>query len=112
MKEVEDRLIGVLSPFAEEYNLTFEAFGETVRSFTESSITRARLNLSEESKTLEPAPITPNNDIPGPWALISGTILATLQTSSRKPQEDIEAFVAPGVFIGMLFMLFDFLILT
>jgi len=96
--ELQQHIVGVLSPIAALHDLTLKAFGRTV--FTRSS---GELVLSEAyGSALEPSPLTPAEY--GPYSILGGTVKATMMTSTL--YNATEVVVVPSLLLGrpLLFM--------
>ncbi|KAL1691810.1 hypothetical protein GGG16DRAFT_112730 [Schizophyllum commune] len=78
-------------PIAEKFNLTLEAFGETLSNPAYPSFGRLAIG-SKDQFFLDPAPVTPFSADSKPWNLLGGTIKAV---HAAQVGEDI--VVAPGV---------------
>ena len=95
---VKERNTQVLEPLAEEFNLTYTAFGLLISPEGVSS--SGALTLTEAwTDPLEPAPETPTDEDSAPWQLFSGTVKATYN-AQRGLQGDDNIFVTPGVLTG------------
>ncbi|KIJ65156.1 hypothetical protein HYDPIDRAFT_39784 [Hydnomerulius pinastri MD-312] len=95
--ELMDRFTTVTAPIAVKHNMTLDAFGQIIGSEGPSWGT---IRLSDAFDTaLEPAPITPTTGS-GPYELLSGTILSTLQTNIRTDDFPSSAVVSPGLSTG------------
>lgn len=83
---------------AEEFNLTYTAFGSAIS--TQYGPAAGTLKLSEAWGTeLEPAPVTPSDEGSAPWRLFSGTIKATFN-AHRGLDGPNNIFVSPGIMPG------------
>jgi len=92
---VKLRDTALLKWVAEEFNLSYTAFGKEVVSHTSTST--GSLVLSGTGS--EAAPITPSGNA-APYALLSGTIRATYN-AHRTGQDDVaEIRIAPGIMSG------------
>lgn len=92
---VKERNTQVLEHLAEEFNLTYTAFGSLISP--EGGSSSGALTLTEAwSAPLEPAPETPTDEDSAPWQLFSGTVKATYN-AQRGLQGDDNIFVSPGV---------------
>ena len=88
----------VLKHLAEEFNLTYTAFGLPIS--TQDGPAAGTLTLSEAWNTgLEPAPVTPSDEDSAPWRLFSGTIKATFN-AHRDLDGPNNIFVSPGIMSG------------
>ena len=95
---VQQRDTRVLKHLAEEFNLTYTAFGTVIS--TQDGPAAGTLMLSEAWITgLEPAPVTPSDEDSAPWRLFSGTIKATFN-SHRDLDGPNNIFVSPGIMSG------------
>lgn len=95
---VQQRDIHVLKHLAEEFNLTYTAFGTAIS--TQDGPAAGTLMLSEAWHTgLEPAPVTPSDEDSAPWRLLSGTIKATFN-AHRDLDGPNNIFVSPGIMSG------------
>jgi Gly-Xaa carboxypeptidase len=95
---VQQRDTYVLKHLAEEFNLTYTAFGSQIS--TQNSPAAGALVLSEAWRTgLEPAPVTPSDEDSAPWRLFSGTIKATF-SAHRNLDGPNNIFVSPGIMSG------------
>jgi Gly-Xaa carboxypeptidase len=91
---VKHRDADVLKDLANDFNLTFTAFGSPVSPEDEPS--EGALTLTDAWGTaLEPAPITPTDEDSAPWQLLSGTIKATY--NAQRGLEGDNIVVSPGV---------------
>jgi len=97
ISELTSRFIDITLPVAEKYNMSLEAFGETVGSVGPSWGT-IRLRDAFNS-SLIPAPVTPTAGS-GPYELLSGTIRSTLQTHLRTDELPRTTVVSPGLMTG------------
>jgi Gly-Xaa carboxypeptidase len=95
---IKDRDTQVLEHLAEEFNLTYTAFGSLISPDGGSSAGTLTLTDAWEG-SLEPAPITPTSEDPAPWQLFSGTVKATYNAQRGLEGED-NIFVSPGVLTG------------
>jgi Gly-Xaa carboxypeptidase len=95
--ELMDRFTAVTAPVAAKHNMTLEAFGKLVGPKGPSWGT-IRLSDSFDS-ALVPAPVTPTTES-GPYELLSGTILSTLQTNLRTDDFPTSTVVSPGLSTG------------
>lgn len=99
MAEVKARFVDILSPIAEQFNLSINAFEDESLSHR-NEYALGELELSDAFGTaLNPAPVSPTYGS-GPWQLLSGSILSTLASSQRDGTKEIKAAVAPGLAIG------------
>ncbi|KIJ20621.1 Merops: M20.UNA [Paxillus involutus ATCC 200175] len=96
--ELMDRFTAVTAPVAAKHNMTLEAFGKLVGPKGPSWGT-IRLSDSFDS-ALVPAPVTPTTES-GPYELLSGTILSTLQTNLRTDDFPTSTVVSPGLSTDM-----------
>ena len=88
----------VLKHLADEFNLTYTAFGSPI--FTRDGPAAGTLVLSEAWDTgLEPAPVTSSDEDSAPWRLFSGTIKATFN-AHRDLEGPNNIFVSPGIMSG------------
>ena len=95
---MQQRDTHVLRQLAEEFNLTYTAFGSPIS--TQDGPVAGTLILSEAWGTaLEPAPVTPSVEDSAPWRLLSGTIKATFNTH-RHLDGPNNIFVSPGIMSG------------
>jgi hypothetical protein len=95
---VQQRDTHVLKHLAEEFNLTYTAFGSAIS--TQDGPAAGTLILSEAWRTgLEPAPVTPSDEDSAPWRLFSGTIKATFN-AHRDLDGPNNIFVTPGIMSG------------
>lgn len=98
MVEVRKHLTQVLRPVAEAFDLTLDSFGVNV---TEGS--RGRLTIGTAfGAVLEPSPVTPTG-LSGPYAILSGTIKATLEGSEVHPSKSV--VVSPMLAMGTLLII-------
>ncbi len=98
MKETKARDTGILNSLAQNFNLSFTAFGENItRGDTPS---QGSLTLSEPLQAgLEPAPLTPTGEGAAPYQLLSGTIKATY--NSHRGLGGVDSIVImPGMMTG------------
>jgi len=92
---VKQRNTQALKHLAEEFNLTYTAFGSLISP--EGASSSGALNLTEAwSAPWEPAPETPTDEDSAPWQLFGGTVKATYN-AQRGLQGDDNIFVSPGV---------------
>ncbi|KAI9453418.1 carboxypeptidase S [Lactarius psammicola] len=95
---VQQRDTDVLKHLAEEFNLTFTAFGLDITP--KGTPTAGKLTLTDAWESgLEPAPVTPTDEDSAPWRLLSGTIKATYNAHRGLEGAD-NIFVSPGVLGG------------
>lgn len=95
---VKERNTQVLERLAEEFNLTYTAFGSLISPEGGSSSGNLTLAVSW-TDPLEPAPESPTDEDSAPWQLFSGTVKATYN-AQRGLQGDDNIFVTPGVLTG------------
>lgn len=97
---MEERFANITAPYAEAFNLTFDAFG-TNRLFAESEApSSGHLALSDAYKSaLNPAPVTPTTGS-GAWELLSGSIIFEFQSNKRNQIKGKAVAVAPGLSLG------------
>ncbi|KAH8996149.1 hypothetical protein EDB86DRAFT_3157955 [Lactarius hatsudake] len=95
---VQRRDTDVLKHLANEFNLSFTAFGSDITPNGAPSAGKLALTDAWESG-LEPAPVTPTDEDSAPWQLLSGTIKATYN-SHRGLEGGDNIFVSPGVMSG------------
>ncbi|KAI0251446.1 carboxypeptidase S [Lactifluus subvellereus] len=94
---VQQRDTDVLKDLANEFNLSFTAFGSVI--FPEDESTEGTLTLTDAYGTaLEPAPVTPTDEDSAPWQLLSGTIKATY--NAQRGLEGDNVVVSPGILGG------------
>ncbi|KAA1468962.1 carboxypeptidase S [Dentipellis sp. KUC8613] len=99
VQALQARYVDVLSSMVAKYNLTLDAFGKTL----DVADAAGHVRLSDAYGTaLNPAPVSPTGES-GPWKLLSGTILSTLDSSLRTELKGKDAVVAPGISLGELF---------
>ena len=95
---VQHRDTDVLKHLAEEFNLTYTAFGSAISP--EDGPTAGSLTLTDAFGTaLEPAPVTPVSEDSAPWQLLSGTIKATYNAHRGLDGAD-NIIVSPGITSG------------
>jgi len=95
---VQQRDTHIPKHLAEEFNLTYTAFGSAIS--TQDGPAAGTLVLSEAWGTdLEPAPVTPSVEYSAPWQLFSGTIKATYN-AHRDLDGPNNIFVSPGIMSG------------
>ncbi|KAJ3507479.1 hypothetical protein NLJ89_g6283 [Agrocybe chaxingu] len=95
--ELKARDTDLLSSLAQQFNLTYTAFGRLISE--EGTTAKSALNLSTTYAGLEPAPITPTGTDAAPYQLLSGTIKATY--NAHRLLDDPDAIiVAPGMMSG------------
>ena len=88
----------VLKHLAEEFNLTYTAFGSAIS--TQDGPAAGTLKLSEAwGAGLEPAPVMPSDEDSAPWRLFSGTIKATFN-AHRDLDGPNNIFISPGIMSG------------
>ncbi|KAG6810887.1 hypothetical protein H0H92_009917 [Tricholoma furcatifolium] len=93
--EVQSHDTKLLQNLAEKFNLTYNAFGETLSP--EGAPAAGTLTLSDAYGTaLEPAPVTPSSLESHPWKLLSGTIKAIFD-SRNDVMGGKEVIVSPGM---------------
>ena len=95
--ELMDRFTTITLPVAAKHNMTLDAFGKTVGMQGPSWGTIRLYDAFNSS--LVPAPVTPTTGS-GPYELLSGTILSTLQTHLRTDGLPTSAVVSPGLSTG------------
>ncbi|KAL5537035.1 hypothetical protein ACEPAF_858 [Sanghuangporus sanghuang] len=90
---LQERDAKVIAKLAEKFNLTYNAFGETLHTGSTGTLT-----LSDAwGNALEPAPVTSVDE--APYKLLSGTIRAAYETRRNVDNgEDIK--IAPGIMTG------------
>ncbi|KAL5531541.1 hypothetical protein ACEPAG_4418 [Sanghuangporus baumii] len=90
---LQERDAKVVAKLAEKFNLTYNAFGETLHTGSTGTLT-----LSDAwGNALEPAPVTPTDEVP--YKLLSGTIRAAYNARRNVDnEEDIK--IAPGIMTG------------
>ena len=94
---MQQRDTDVLKDLANEFNLSFIAFGSVISPKDEP--TEGTLTLTNAYGTaLEPAPITPSDEDSAPWQLLSGTIKATY--NAQRGLEGDNVVVSPGILSG------------
>ncbi|KAJ3798365.1 carboxypeptidase S [Lentinula aff. detonsa] len=95
--EIHNHITDLVLPFAVMHNLSVHAFGKDVDSdYQDSEL--GKIVLSEAFySTLEPSPVTPITDN-HMYDVLSGTIKATLQSSSRYQADDV--VVTPSLGLG------------
>jgi Gly-Xaa carboxypeptidase len=98
VKSVMDHNTDLLRPFAEQFNLSFTAFGTTITGGGGAKY--GTLDISDAWGTaLEPAPITLVEG--NPYKLLSATIKAVYAAHWRAQNvKDQEIVVAPGMMLG------------
>jgi len=93
--ELQQHIIGVLSPVAALHDLTLRAFGRTI-----STRSSGELVLSDAyDSALEPSPVTPVEY--GPYSILDGTVKATMMTSTL--YNATEVVVVPSLLLGRPF---------
>ncbi|KAH9066868.1 hypothetical protein EDB87DRAFT_466588 [Lactarius vividus] len=95
---VQRRDTDILKYLANEFNLSFTAFGSDITPDGAPSAGKLTLTDAWESE-LEPAPVTPTDEDSAPWQLMSGTIKAAYNAHRGLEGED-NIFVSPGVMSG------------
>ena len=91
---MKDRDEQLLASLADTFNLTYNAFGKSIRSGSSGSLT-----LTDAWGTaLEPAPVSPTDS--DAYKLLSGTIQSTYNTHSNLDAGADEIKVAPGIMTG------------
>ncbi|KAH7885806.1 hypothetical protein F5I97DRAFT_1808549 [Phlebopus sp. FC_14] len=92
--ELMDRFAGITTPVAAKHNMSLDAFGKKIGADGPSWGT---IRLSDAfGSALEPAPVTPTTGS-GPYELLSGTIIATLESNLRTDNFPKSAVVAPAL---------------
>ena len=95
---MQQRDAHIVKHLAEEFNLTYTAFGTVIS--TQDGPAAGTLMLSDAWITgLEPAPVTPSDEDSAPWRLFSGTIKATFN-AHRDLDGPNNIFVSPGIMSG------------
>ncbi|KAH9975657.1 carboxypeptidase S [Russula compacta] len=95
---VKQRDTDVLKLLAEEFNLTYTAFGSEIS--IGDGTTAGKLTLTDAWGTaLEPAPVTPTGENSAPWQLLSGTVKATYN-AHRSLEGANNIYVSPGILSG------------
>ena len=95
---VKERNAQVLEHLAEEFNLTYAAFGSLTSP--EGGSSSDALTLTDFwTDPLDPAPESPTDEDSAPWKLFSGIVKATYN-AQRGPQGDDNIFITPGVLTG------------
>ena len=98
IEDVQDHVTATLRPLADEFNLTYTAFGEIVSA----GKAYGSLNVEEAwGAALQPAPVTPTegNDA-DPYRLLAGTIRATYNAHRGIKQSEAGVVVSPGIMSG------------
>lgn len=91
---VKDRDEQLLASLADTFNLTYNAFGKSIRAGSSGSLT-----LTDAWGTaLEPAPVSPTDS--DAYKLLSGTIQSTYNTHRGLDADADEVKVAPGIMTG------------
>ncbi|EGN95017.1 hypothetical protein SERLA73DRAFT_61542 [Serpula lacrymans var. lacrymans S7.3] len=91
---LQERFASIVNPIAAKYNMSLDAFGELVES---GAPAYGQVRLSQAfGSSLEPAPVSPTIGS-GPYELLSGTIISTLQTHLRSTEPQRPAVVSPGL---------------
>ncbi|KAJ9120378.1 hypothetical protein QFC24_005335 [Naganishia onofrii] len=94
--ELQDQMIQVLQPLTEQYELSFNAFGNKISELKDA---RGTLTLAEAyHSALEPAPISPSTTDSFAWNLLSGSAKDTW--TSRKGADHTDLIMVPGLGIG------------
>ncbi|KAH9975658.1 carboxypeptidase S [Russula compacta] len=95
---VKQRDTDVLKLLAEEFNLTYTAFGSEIS--IGDGTTAGKLTLTDAWGTaLEPAPVMPTGEDSAPWQLLSGTVKATYN-AHRSLEGANNIYVSPGIMSG------------
>ncbi len=92
-KEVQQHITELVVPIGQEFNLTISAFGDQLDFGDEGAIVLEDAFYS----ALEPSPVSPIH-LKGPYGVLSGTIKATLQSSSRYKASGV--VVSPSLDLG------------
>jgi len=72
VRDVKERYLGLVQPYAQAMNLSVTAFG---LNFTDPGPTAGRITLSDAWGTaLEPAPVSPHKKGDKAWDLLAGTV--------------------------------------
>ena len=90
--ELQQHMIGVLSPVADLHDLTLKAFGRTISTRSSGELVLSAVYVPP----LEPSPVTPAEY--GPYSILSGTVKATMMTSTL--HNATEVVVAPSLLQG------------
>ena len=90
--ELQQRIIGVLSPVAALHDLTLKAFGGTISTRSSGELV---LSVAYDS-ALEPSPVTPAEY--GPYSILGGTVKATMMTSTL--YNVTEVIMVPSLLLG------------
>jgi Gly-Xaa carboxypeptidase len=97
VEDVYDRYISVLTPLADRYNLSLDAFGLLPTSVAPAA---GHIRLSSTfGEPLQPAPISPTFGTPV-WSLLAGTIRSTIMSAQRTDSTVKPAFVGPDLMMG------------
>lgn len=91
------RYVDLFAPIAAELNVSLDAFGDIVAK--RSSEGHVRLSVVHDQE-LEPSPITSSDVRSTPWAVLSGTILGTLQSAPGNPYAGKKTIVHPSLILG------------
>ncbi|GJJ11290.1 hypothetical protein Clacol_005522 [Clathrus columnatus] len=99
---VKERMFSVLKPVSDEYNLSFNHFGDLFSS--ESSDSGSVSVFDAFQSALEPAPVSPAGHAK-PWSLLSSTIRAVFEDVvgnevSLRPDSALQIVVGPGQTLG------------
>ena len=95
---VKHRDTEVLKLLAEEFNLTYTAFGSEI-SIGDGTAAGTLTLTDAWGAALEPAPVTPTGEDSAPWQLLSGTVKATYN-AHRSLEGAHNIFVSPGIMSG------------
>lgn len=97
--DVKQRDTALLKKLARKFNLTYEAFGNSISESGASS--SGTLSISDwQGTALDVAPVTPTDEGAAPYQLLSGTIKATYH-SHRSDSNSVEPIiVAPAIMSG------------
>ena len=100
-EDVRARYLDVLTPVAEELNLTLEYHDRTAAPSYEATVASSgHIRLSDIfDEPLAPAPVTPTFGSPA-WELLAGTIQSTLAGAIREYKPIKPSVVGPELAIG------------
>ncbi|KAG2125028.1 hypothetical protein DEU56DRAFT_825962 [Suillus clintonianus] len=97
VSELQDRFASIVAPVAAKHNMSLNAFGKPIGL---EAPTWGLVKVSDAfGSALEPAPVTPTTGS-GPYKLLSGTVLSTLQTNLRTDDFPDVSVVSPGLSLG------------
>lgn len=79
LHDIKTRVMGIVAPIADKYNITLSAFGEEIAS---NGPRTNLLNITVFGASIEPAPLSPSNSLTTPvWARFSGIVRTVFESA-------------------------------